>query len=90
MQDSLQEKYLLNFSIFQSCRIIGAGAEFPIMPIHKLDEQPTRSANIWDITYDSDGEIRFNVKNPPLHDVDLQIEDYYVAFFSKSGHTKRY
>ncbi|MDD3467945.1 MAG: biosynthetic arginine decarboxylase [Campylobacterales bacterium] len=83
MQDSLQEKYLLNFSIFQSLPDHwGLGQNFPIMPIHKLDETPTRSANIWDITCDSDGEIGFNIKNPLfLHDVDLQSEDYYVAFF---------
>jgi len=52
------------------------------MPIHKLDEQPTRSADIWDITCDSDGEVAFNIKNPLfLHDVDLEKEEYFVAFF---------
>jgi arginine decarboxylase len=83
LQDTLQEKYLLNFSIFQSVPDHwGLGQNFPIMPIHKLDEKPTRSANIWDITCDSDGEITFNIKNPLfLHDVDLQSEDYFVAFF---------
>jgi arginine decarboxylase len=83
MQDSLQEKYLLNFSMFQSLPDHwGLGQNFPIMPIHKLNETPTRSANIWDITCDSDGEISFNIKNPLfLHDVDLQSEDYFVAFF---------
>ncbi len=83
LQDTLQEKYLLNFSIFQSVPDHwGLGQNFPIMPIHKLEEKPTRSANIWDITCDSDGEITFNIKNPLfLHDVDLQSEDYFVAFF---------
>jgi arginine decarboxylase len=83
LQDTLQEKYLLNFSIFQSVPDHwGLGQNFPIMPIHKLNEKPTRSANIWDITCDSDGEITFNIKNPLfLHDVDLQSEDYFVAFF---------
>jgi len=83
VQDSLQEKYLLNFSLFQSLPDYwGLGQNFPIMPIHKLDEMPTRSANIWDITCDSDGEIKFNIKNPLfLHDVDLLREDYFVGFF---------
>ncbi len=83
LQESLQEKYLVNFSMFQSLPDYwGLGQNFPVMPIHKLDIKPTRSADIWDITCDSDGEIGFNIKNPLfLHDVDLDKEEYFVAFF---------
>lgn len=83
VQDSLQEKYLLNVSIFQSLPDYwGLGQNFPVMPLEKLDEPPTRSASLWDITCDSDGEISFNIKNPLfLHDVDLDKEEYFLAFF---------
>ncbi|PKN14660.1 MAG: arginine decarboxylase, partial [Deltaproteobacteria bacterium HGW-Deltaproteobacteria-24] len=44
--------------------------------------KPTRSASLWDITCDSDGEIPFNPKKPLyLHDVNLEKEEYYLAFF---------
>jgi arginine decarboxylase len=52
------------------------------MPITHLDKKPTRSASLWDITCDSDGEVPFNPKKPLfLHDVDLDKEEYYLAFF---------
>ena len=83
LDDRIQEKYLLNFSIFQSLPDFwGIDQEFPIMPITHLDKNGTRSANIWDITCDSDGEIPFNAKKPLyLHDIDLDKEDYFIAFF---------
>jgi len=83
LDDRIQEKYLLNFSIFQSLPDFwGIDQEFPIMPITHLDKKGTRSANIWDITCDSDGEIPFSAKKPLyLHDVDLDLEDYFIAFF---------
>jgi len=83
LDDKIQEKYLLNFSIFQSLPDFwGIGQEFPIMPITHLDKKATRSANIWDITCDSDGEIPFDSKKPLyLHDVDLSKEDYFIGFF---------
>ena len=83
LDDRIQEKYLLNFSIFSSLPDFwGIGQEFPIMPITHLDKKATRSANIWDITCDSDGEIPFDSKKPLyLHDVDLSCEDYFIGFF---------
>ena len=83
LDDKIQEKYLLNFSIFQSLPDFwGIGQEFPVMPITHLDKKATRSANIWDITCDSDGEIPFDSTKPLyLHDVDLDKEDYFIAFF---------
>jgi arginine decarboxylase len=83
LEDRIQEKYLLNFSIFQSLPDFwGIDQEFPIMPLHFLDKKGTRSANIWDITCDSDGEIPFNSKKPLyLHEVNLKKEDYFLGFF---------
>ncbi len=81
--EQIQERYLVNFSMFQSLPDFwGLGQDFPIMPITKLDEQPTRAATIWDITCDSDGEIPFNQGTPLfLHDIDLESEEYFIALF---------
>ena len=83
IDNKIQEKYLLNFSIFQSLPDFwGIAQEFPVMPITHLNRKPTRSASLWDITCDSDGEIPFNPKKPLyLHDVNLNKEEYYLAFF---------
>lgn len=83
IQNMIQERYLLNFSIFQSLPDYwGLGQKFPVMPLQKLDERPTRSASLWDITCDSDGEISFDTRKPLfLHDVNLKEEDYFVCFF---------
>lgn len=84
IDNKIQEKYLLNFSIFQSLPDFwGINQEFPIMPITHLDKKPTRSASLWDITCDSDGEIEFDAKKPLyLHNVDLEKEEYYLSFFN--------
>lgn len=83
LDNKIQEKYLLNFSIFQSLPDFwGINQEFPMMPISHLNKKGTRSANIWDITCDSDGEIPFDSKKPLyLHEVDLTQEDYFLGFF---------
>ena len=83
IQERVQERYLVNFSIFQSLPDFwGINQHFPIIPLDKLDEKPTRSASIWDITCDSDGEFSFNPNKPLfLHDVDLNEEDYFLGFF---------
>ena len=84
LDQNIQEKYLLNFSVFQSLPDYwGIDQEFPIMPITHLDKKPTRSASLWDITCDSDGEIPFDSKKPLyLHDVNLNKEDYFLGFFN--------
>ncbi len=83
LQDRVQERYLLNFSLFQSLPDFwGLKQRFPVMPLNNLDVQPTRSASLWDITCDSDGEIDFNIDYPLyLHDIDLKKEEYFLAFF---------
>jgi len=73
----------VNFSLFQSLPDFwGIGQTFPVMPLDRLDEEPTRSASLWDITCDSDGEIGFNTETPLfLHDVDIKNRDYFLGFF---------
>jgi arginine decarboxylase len=84
LQTKLQERYLINASVFQSLPDYwGLGQHFPVMPIHHLNTTPLRAASLWDITCDSDGEICFNPDKPLyLHDVNLDEEDYFLAFFN--------
>ena len=70
----LSDTYFCNFSLFQSIPDSWAVKQlFPIMPIHRLDQMPTRSAILGDISCDSDGKIdqfidRRDVKRTlPLH-----------------------
>ncbi|WP_457606326.1 biosynthetic arginine decarboxylase [Nitratifractor sp.] len=83
LRDRIQEKYLVNFSIFQSLPDFwGLGQLFPVMPLHHLTERPTRPASLWDITCDSDGEIAFDPDAPLLlHDIDVEEEEYFLGFF---------
>ena len=54
----LADKYFCNFSLFQSLPDSWAIDQlFPIMPIQRLNERPTRHATLQDITCDSDGKI---------------------------------
>lgn len=84
LQVNLQERYLINASIFQSLPDYwGLQQHFPVMPIHHLTTPAYRAASIWDITCDSDGEIGFNPDKPLfLHDIDLEKEDYFLGFFN--------
>ena len=84
LQVNLQERYLINASIFQSLPDYwGLKQHFPVMPLHHLSMEPIRAASIWDITCDSDGEIGFNPDKPLyLHDIDLKKEDYFLGFFN--------
>ncbi len=83
IQERVQERYLVNFSMFQSLPDYwGIDQSFPVMPLDRLDEPPTRSASLWDITCDSDGEIGFSPENPLfLHDVDVAERNYFLGFF---------
>ncbi|HLK18566.1 MAG TPA: biosynthetic arginine decarboxylase [Bryobacteraceae bacterium] len=70
----LSDTYFCNFSLFQSMPDSWAVKQlFPIMPIHRLDEKPSRSGVLGDISCDSDGKIdqfidRRDVKKTlPLH-----------------------
>lgn len=75
--------YYGNFSVFQSLPDFWAIDQlFPVMPIHRLKEAPTRSVVLSDITCDCDGKIdRFihdrEIKSTlPLHDI--KVEDEYM------------
>ncbi|MCW8837603.1 MAG: biosynthetic arginine decarboxylase [Thiovulaceae bacterium] len=84
LQARLQERYLVNLSIFQSMPDYwGLEQNFPVMPLHNLDKKPIRAASLWDITCDSDGEIGFNSDKPLyLHDINLDEEEYFLGFFN--------
>ncbi|HEX3928692.1 MAG TPA: biosynthetic arginine decarboxylase, partial [Gemmatimonadales bacterium] len=58
LETALVDRYFCNFSVFQSLPDNWAIDQlFPIMPIHRLDEEPTRQGTLQDITCDSDGKI---------------------------------
>ena len=83
----LADKYFCNFSLFQSLPDSWAIDQlFPIMPIQRLEERPTRNATLQDITCDSDGKIANFVKGGqishvlPLHQL-RRNEPYYLGVF---------
>src|ERR1700736_2572830 len=87
LEPLLSDTYFCNFSVFQSLPDSWAIDQlFPIMPIHRLDERPTRTAVLADITCDSDGKIDHFVS---LRDVKRTLElhelhpgeKYYLAVF---------
>jgi arginine decarboxylase len=58
LSDEMAATYYCNFSVFQSAPDFWAiGQLFPIVPIHRLDEEPTVRATLADITCDSDGKV---------------------------------
>jgi len=58
MENILTDRYFCNFSLFQSLPDSWAIDQlFPIMPIHRLDERPSRRGTLQDVTCDSDGKI---------------------------------
>ena len=82
----LSDTYFCNFSLFQSMPDSWAIKQlFPLMPIHRLEEEPTRHAVLGDITCDSDGKVdafidRRDVKRTlSLHT--FQGGDYYLGAF---------
>ncbi|HZL42296.1 MAG TPA: biosynthetic arginine decarboxylase [Verrucomicrobiae bacterium] len=92
LEDSLGDQYLCNFSVFQSLLDHWAlGQLFPIMPISRLNERPTREATLVDITCDSDGQVnkfidlrdvRDTLPLHPLHtNGNGQCEPYHIGFF---------
>ena len=83
----LADKYFCNFSLFQSLPDSWAIDQlFPIMPIQRLEERPTRNATLQDITCDSDGKIANFVKGGqishvlPLHTL-KRNDPYYLGVF---------
>ncbi len=86
LETMLSDTYFCNYSIFQSMPDSWAIDQlFPIMPIHRLDDQPTSRGIIADITCDSDGRVDRFID---LRDVKSVLElhpytgeDYYLAAF---------
>jgi arginine decarboxylase len=92
LEDSLGDQYLCNFSVFQSLLDHWAlGQLFPILPLSRHTERPTREATLVDITCDSDGQVnKFidlrDVRDTlPMHSLrvnaDGEYEPYYLGFF---------
>jgi arginine decarboxylase len=84
---TLVDRYFCNFSVFQSLPDNWAIDQlFPIMPIHRLNERPTRRATLQDVTCDSDGVIdRFTGgrKGKPSLELHAPVEDepYILGIF---------
>ena len=83
----LADKYFCNFSLFQSLPDSWAIDQlFPIIPLQRLNEKPTRNCTIQDITCDSDGKIANFVTNRnishclPVHAL-KKNEPYYLGVF---------
>lgn len=83
----LPDKYFCNFSLFQSLPDSWAIDQmFPIMPISRLDEKPTRTATIQDVTCDSDGKVNCFISSHgfsnalPIHPI-KNGESYYLGVF---------
>jgi len=87
LTEQLADIYYGNFSVFQSLPDFWAiGQTFPVMPIHRLNEEPSREAIIADLTCDCDGKIdRF--ANPSGEKPTLRLhplkhdQEYYLAVF---------
>jgi arginine decarboxylase len=84
---ALSDIYYANFSIFQSLPDAWAiGHLFPVLPIHRLNEKPTRNAILADITCDCDGRLdrfidRHGIKNYlRLHQMNDK-DPYYLGVF---------
>ena len=87
LERTLSAIYYCNFSVFQSAPDIWAIDQlFPIMPIHRLDEQPQVGARIADITCDSDGmidhfiDVEDEKQTLELHAYDA-TSPYYLGMF---------
>jgi arginine decarboxylase len=87
MREQLTDQYLCDFSVFQSIQDYWAiGQVFPIMPLHRLNEQPSRLATLVDLTCDSDGKVdRFIAPAGTKNALEVhQISDgdtYYLGIF---------
>lgn len=86
LEKALADYYFCNFSVFQSAPDSWAIDQlFPIMPVHRLNEQPTRRAILADITCDSDGKIDHFIDLRDVKDVlelhELNGQEYILGVF---------
>ena len=87
LETQIADRYFCNFSVFQSLPDAWALKQvFPVMPIHRLKEEPTRQGVLVDITCDSDGTLQnFPLQGGqslslPLHPVNNE-EPYLIGIF---------
>ena len=87
LDDRLADQYMANFSLFQSAPDHWAIKQlFPIAPLHRHTEQPTRDSTIVDITCDSDGKIDAFIEGETVDETialhPLRAgEPYYLGMF---------
>ena len=87
LDDRLADQYMANFSLFQSAPDSWAINQlFPIVPLHRHTEQPTRDSTIVDITCDSDGKIDIFIEGETVYEtIALHPlrpgEPYYLGMF---------
>jgi len=87
INEKLADKYFCNLSIFQSLPDIWAIDQvFPIMPIHRLNEEPSNRITLQDLTCDSDGMVENYVEEEniestlPAHEL-IANQEYIIGFF---------
>jgi arginine decarboxylase len=87
LEQDTRDTYFCNFSLFQSVPDSWALRQiFPVMPLHRLDEEPTRRGILADITCDSDGKLdifqdpRVMKKTLELHPL-KDGDAYYLGVF---------
>ena len=87
IRKQMADRYFCNFSLFQSLPDAWAIQQvFPVVPIHRLDEEPTQQAILVDITCDSDGKIQQFpleegvVETLPLHPIEKD-KPYLIGIF---------
>jgi len=86
LERDLSDTYFCNFSVFQSLPDAWAIDHlFPVMPVHRLGEEPTRRAVLADITCDSDGKLDRFIGRRDVKDVlelhPINEESYYLGIF---------
>jgi arginine decarboxylase len=86
LEKQLSDTYFCNFSVFQSLPDSWAIDQlFPVMPIHRLTEKPTRKGVLADITCDSDGKIEHFIDKREVKDSlelhQLNDDDYLLGIF---------
>ena len=87
LERDLADTYFLNLSIFQSLPDAWAIQQlFPVLPLHRLNEEPTRRCTLADVTCDSDGKIdRFIARREPKDTLEVHEfkpdEPYHLGFF---------
>jgi len=86
LERALSDTYFCNFSTFQSVPDFWAVQQlFPVVPIHRLDEEPNRRGTLADVTCDSDGKIDRFIDLKDVKDV-LELhptngKDYLIGIF---------